>query len=284
MKRCGRRPLLDLLACALLASAVLGCNGTAPSPSAGGKTGSAGGGGGGGRASTGGAAGHGGRGGQGATGGKPSASGGASGGVGGGSCLYGGTNHPIGDTFPSSDGCNSCACTTGGVACTERACISDAGVPATGCAFAQRYEYGPIGGNGLYVPLAVLTPPASYSYTRMASQRADAADVSCAPALPACKSASVIDVADIVADLAAADVQHALMQTTPPSYGRDDRPVDGTMFQFLGQDGHGFLVGGACATTDATCVPPPEGVARLVADLRALDGQQLMDPSCALLR
>jgi hypothetical protein len=56
------------------------------------------------------------------------------------------------------------------------------------------------------------------------------------------------------------------------------------MFQFVGLDGHGFLVGGTCPSTDATCVPPPDGVARLVADLRALDDQQLMDPACAALR
>ncbi len=37
-------------------------------------------------------------------------------------CSYGGTTYTSGDTFPSTDGCNTCSCGTGGVACTKRAC------------------------------------------------------------------------------------------------------------------------------------------------------------------
>ena len=206
-------------------------------------------------------------------------------GAGGRPCSYNGTTYPSGTTV--STGCNDCVCSDAVVTCTFRACLPDGGAddgPPKGCAFDQPYQYGPIGGNSLYSTYAVLTPPNSYGHVRMASQRANAPDLSCTPALPACDSAGVLDVADIVADLALTDVQKALAQATPPSYGRDDRPVDGTMFQFVGLDGHGFLEGSACATTDPACVPPPEGVARLVADLRALDVQQLKDPSCAALQ
>ena len=87
--------------------------------------------------------------------------------------------------------------------------------------------------------------------------------------------------------IADADVQAALAVPTPPTYGRDTRPVDGTIFQFLGADGRGFLAGGACGSgggLPGTCVEVPIGITRLVNTLRALDEQQLADPSCAALR
>ncbi|MBI4951235.1 MAG: hypothetical protein HY908_04325 [Myxococcales bacterium] len=40
-------------------------------------------------------------------------------------CHYGGTTYLPGESFPSTDGCNSCSCTSDGdVACTAMACIS----------------------------------------------------------------------------------------------------------------------------------------------------------------
>jgi len=39
-------------------------------------------------------------------------------------CTVDGVEHAIGDSFPSSDGCNTCSCGEGGVvACTTRACV-----------------------------------------------------------------------------------------------------------------------------------------------------------------
>jgi WD40-like Beta Propeller Repeat/Pacifastin inhibitor (LCMII) len=47
---------------------------------------------------------------------------------GGLACEYTGVQRTSGSSFPSSDGCNSCTCSAGGqVACTLRACSSDAG-------------------------------------------------------------------------------------------------------------------------------------------------------------
>ena len=83
------------------------------------------------------------------------------------------------------------------------------------------------------------------------------------------------------------DVQKALAMATPPIYGRDTRPVDGSIFQFLRADGRGFLAGGACGSggpLPAACVEVPAGITRLVNALRALDEQQLRDASCAALR
>lgn len=52
-------------------------------------------------------------------------------------CRYEGKVYPIGQTFPSGDGCNTCSCSSGGaVACTLRACLlpdgGDAAVMCTG--------------------------------------------------------------------------------------------------------------------------------------------------------
>lgn len=39
-------------------------------------------------------------------------------------CSYGGATYNQGDGFPSTDGCNTCSCSsTGAVACTKRACV-----------------------------------------------------------------------------------------------------------------------------------------------------------------
>lgn len=42
-------------------------------------------------------------------------------------CEYGGKTRAVGESFPSTDGCNTCSCTdTGNVACTEKACAPSA--------------------------------------------------------------------------------------------------------------------------------------------------------------
>jgi hypothetical protein len=218
--------------------------------------------------------------GGGGSGGAAGAGGAGAGGSGGVICTIGGVGHPAGTTFPSPDGCNSCTCTVDGqLACTERACPPDAG---SDCAFDAVYGYGDIGGLVAWMAAVTLTPPASYIYERT-SFVAGTASGSCAPALPACNATDLIDVADIMRDIADPDVQRALAAATPPTYGRDTRAVDGTVFQFLRGDGRGFLAGLPCGSV-AGCTAIPVGVAQLVADLRALDTQQLKDASCAAVR
>jgi Pacifastin inhibitor (LCMII) len=46
-------------------------------------------------------------------------------------CAYGGRSYASGTSFPSSDGCNTCSCQDGAVACTLRAC-ADGGQDAAG--------------------------------------------------------------------------------------------------------------------------------------------------------
>lgn len=43
-----------------------------------------------------------------------------------GACTYGGFSRAAGASFPSTDGCNTCTCKAGAVACTEKACVGPA--------------------------------------------------------------------------------------------------------------------------------------------------------------
>jgi hypothetical protein len=195
---------------------------------------------------------------------------------GAGGCMMGKLTSPPGTTFPSSDGCNTCTCVGNNqVACTLIAC----NVP---CSFNASYRYGQTGGLVATYDTIELFPPSSYAHTRYPLVT-DPPSAACSPALPACDTAGVLDVSDIMHDIADNDVANALAMATPPTFGTDPRPYDGTIFQFLRADGRGFLAGDACAGS-AACVEIPGGIVRLVADLRALDTQQLADPSCASLR
>ena len=40
-------------------------------------------------------------------------------------CTYGGEEYESGDSFDSEDGCNTCICAEGKVACTKMACPED---------------------------------------------------------------------------------------------------------------------------------------------------------------
>lgn len=207
-------------------------------------------------------------------------------GTGGVACVVGGVSHPGGTTFPSADGCNSCTCTLDGqIACTERACPPDGGIDPASCAFDATYTFGNTGGLAISEDDVTLSPPASYVHTRHPLATTPP-DVSCAPALPPCNSSDLIDVADVMRDIADPDVQSILSKGAKPGpvLGYDSRPVDGQVFQFVRSDGVGLFVGSPCTSGAIQCTPIPAGVSKLVADLRALDTQQLKDASCAALR
>jgi hypothetical protein len=271
------------LACGRVSSSNDGGGGRGGTTGDAGTTGGAGRGGTTGNAGTTGGAGRGGTTGSAGRGGTTGAGGSTAGtgGAGGGTCSYGGMTYPVGTSFPSSDGCNTCACTTGGqIACTARACPPDAGTPV--CALDASYRYGETGGHVAYEDQVTLAPAASYQHTRR-PVGTDPATLSCSPALPACNTATAIDVSDVMRDIADPDVQKALAMATPPLYGRDTRPVDGSVFSFQRADNRGFLAGLPC-TGAAACVEIPPGITRLVETLRALDQQQLKDATCSALR
>jgi len=154
--------------------------------------------------------------------------------------------------------------------------VADASVDGSpSCALDAVYRYGNDGGLAVSAQ-ATLTPPAAYTY---AAATRPATPNSCSPALPPCDAADAIDVADIMRAIGDADVQAAFAESAPPFFGRDTRPVDGVVFQLVRADGRGLSVGDDCAG-QAQCRATPAGVAALVALLKALDAQQLTDPSC----
>lgn len=163
-------------------------------------------------------------------------------------------------------------------------CLSTAGGKTDGgiqmCDFSAAYEYGDIGGLRVSADRSYLKRGNTYLHTRSAV-RGDQPDASCAPPMPACGALDVITAYDIeVHDLAHADVQAALRKTPPPLFGRDNRPADGTVFEFKREDGRGFLVGTDCLSSDASCSAIPAGIKRLRDRLRALDAQQLASVEC----
>ena len=63
-----------------------------------------------------------------------------------GACVYGGQRYRPGQSFPSTDGCNTCTCSEGGrVACTLRACVPNScgGLAGTSCRRGQYCSYPP---------------------------------------------------------------------------------------------------------------------------------------------
>jgi len=87
-----------------------------------------------------------------------------------------------------------------------------------------------------------------------------------------------LGIGDITGALANADVQSAL-RVAPVLYGRDLRPVDGTVFRVT-VGGQTIDVGAACESL-AGCRPIPRGVAALVEVLRSLDRQELGKLACS---
>ena len=165
----------------------------------------------------------------------------------------------------------------------------DTGLPFDGgggtCDFHGSYEYGAIGGRRTTVDRSFLSPGNQYTHTRTALVADAGAALSCSPPMPSCGSLDVITAYDVeVHDLPAADVQEALAQATPPLYGLDTRPSDGSVFEFKRADGRGFLVGEPCADAVPSCVAISAGIERVRRRLQDLDTQQLLASECAALR
>ncbi|MDB4981014.1 MAG: hypothetical protein JWM82_1766 [Myxococcales bacterium] len=223
-------------------------------------------------------------------------------------CRYAGKAWAVGDVFPDVDGCNTCTCSAQGVGCTTRACLpdastnddasqpdattSDATTPDASdanaggsCALGTTYVFGQDGGLVAFSDESTLSPPASYVRKRTTFRGGDGpTTMTCAPALPACGTNDVVSLLDITRDLASADVVAAFALTTAPVYGRDARPVDGTVFFVRRADGRTIYVGGDCGAGQSGCVAVPRGVRALADDLTALASQMLAKPECAAFR
>jgi hypothetical protein len=234
-------------------------------------------------------------------------------------CKYAGRSYRVGESFPSTDGCNSCSCTDRGeVACTLIACLppnggandagaskdaaigndaaigkdaainkdaavtKDAGEPSdagASCDFSTSYDYGQVGGFVAWSARSYLSPGNRYRYVR-SPVRGAGPETSCAPSLPTCGALDVITAYDIEAhDLMNAEVRAALAEASPPLFGYDQRPVDGQVFELKTASGSSFLVGADCGTR-ADCRAIPPGIKQIRERLLALDAQQLADPAC----
>lgn len=154
------------------------------------------------------------------------------------------------------------------------------------CTFDATYTVDTDGFWSYSVDKAILAP--SQAYQHLAYVRPDGSStnvtVTCAPAIPACAGGGSVSACDIAQDLADPVVQAALAQSPPPFYGPNTLGTDGNAFRFLRDDGHGFYVGldTSCAGA-TTCVPIPAAIARLKADLQALDSGLITSPECAAL-
>jgi len=193
-------------------------------------------------------------------------------------CTYAGLRYAPGATFPSADGCNSCSCLSdGAVACTERACLPDAGTSdarADGgggeiCAFDRTYNFHDDGGFVAFTDRSTLSPPRTHLMSR--DHFTNALPNQCTRTL-VCSDSTLVDVNEIRQALAHPDVVAALAQTTRPFYGTDTRPVDGNVFMLDRDDGRGFSVGSGTV---------PAGLRALVDLLHLLRAQTAAAPECA---
>jgi len=154
---------------------------------------------------------------------------------------------------------------------------SGGGGGQTGCAFSATYTLNDGGGIVPFLKRTVLTPPATFEYDYPISP--SGLTYTCTPALPACGSTK-IDVADVEAAMASADVQAAFAAASEPFYG-ERNVADGPSFEVVRSTGGKFLVGLECTTASASCTPTPAGVHALVQLLQDLITQQTADPTCA---
>ncbi len=167
----------------------------------------------------------------------------------------------------------------------------DAGTLA--CSVSQAYEYGYVGGLRLWVGRSYLLGGGQYRYDRVVV-RQPGSTTSCSPDLPACDGAAAetITAAQLGAAIAHKDVQNALAARESLTYGRDTRPVDGSIFQFRRTaDERDVLMGGPCSDPPVlppgerpACVDVPPGLAALRALLIKLDQQQLASAQCASVK
>jgi hypothetical protein len=104
---------------------------------------------------------------------------------------------------------------------------------------------------------------------------------SCDPPMPACNDPARIDVSDVEAAAANADVQAAFAMTTGPRYGDIGTIGRFRIFGLSRSDGRGMIVGVDCPTPAGSCTPIPAGIKAFVALLDALVLQQRADPACA---
>ena len=144
---------------------------------------------------------------------------------------------------------------------------ADAGSPPDGGAcdcIANKLAWQWDGGLVAYRDKSSIAPCRTFTRTREGSGAA----MTCNREMLKCGAGDAIDMGDVQAALAAADVVTAF-KSAPVLYGRDSRPVDGQVYR-IDYGGKVVEVGDDCGAISA-CKPIPEGVKKLVSLLKALD-------------
>jgi len=150
---------------------------------------------------------------------------------------------------------------------------ADAGVCAT--CIGTGLSWRDTGGFRMSRRSSALASCRDYTLTEMSSS--PPATTTCGNVVP-CGVASAVSIEDLNAALANADVV-AAFAAAPITYGRDMRPVDGSVFEVT-QGGHSVVVGIPCSGS-ITCTPIPAGVQALMDLLRRLDAERLAEPDCS---
>jgi hypothetical protein len=201
--------------------------------------------------------------------------GGTSGGAAGGGGGAGGGTGAVGNPDGGSSG--------GGARGGAGGANGGAGGSGPACAFAYTYTVTEWSGADTN-SLMRLSPPNSFHYMGETPFLNDAGVVTrptCDPAMPGCNDPARIDVSDIEAAIANADVQAALAAATPIKCGSTSTLSSFPLFSFGQSDSRGFSCGPDCATPSSTCTPIPPGIKALIDLVHALDAQQLAsDPAC----
>ncbi|HEY6560818.1 MAG TPA: hypothetical protein VI072_26255 [Polyangiaceae bacterium] len=153
-------------------------------------------------------------------------------------------------------------------------CRQDSGT--CGCT-STALSWGHNGGLVAWQDASALTPCRTYRRTRT-QYRSDLPDVSCTTELPCTDGGAGPE--HIQRLLAHADVQAAL-KAAPVLYGRDMRPVDGTVFR-IDVGGRIIDIGTACSSAGG-CRAIPAGVEALRRALESIDALGLRQRECSSL-
>src|SRR6185369_7946885 len=98
------------------------------------------------------------------------------------------------------------------------------------------------GGLRAYADRSTLAPARTHTLSR--DTLTNAPPATCSRELPCANDdTSQFGVSDVLAAPENPDVTAALSMATPPFYGTDPRPYDGSVFMFQRDDGRGFTLG-----------------------------------------
>jgi len=154
------------------------------------------------------------------------------------------------------------------------------------CDLPTTYTFGYSGGLVAYTSSASIAPGRVFTYTRTPVRGfPDAGPSSCTTSIDHCSVTTVgrITTLHLINALNNSDVMAAFNGSRDTLYGRDTRPVDGSIFIINRMDGARIQIGSPCSGASG-CIEIPAGVAQLQEVLNNLINQELQNPQCSALR